>query len=58
MGHLSMIMEDSSVKINKEYVGPEKEISEGGNVNNWPRNYFCNIFAKNVDVFCPCPKKI
>lgn len=53
-------MEDSSDKFSRDYVGPNKEISEGGNINinNWPRNYSCDIFAKNVAAFCPCPENL
>lgn len=60
MSHPSRIMEDSSDKISRDYVGPNKEISEGCNINinNWPRNCSCNIFAKNVAAFCPCPENL
>ena len=48
--------EDSGAENN---VGPTHEVSGWGiNVSKSPRDHSCDVLAKNVSGFCPCPKNL
>lgn len=38
--------------------GPSQKVSEGNNISNWTTNGSCDILAKHVATFCPCPKNL
>lgn len=48
MDHPSRSLEDSSDECSVVCEGLMKEISEGNNINNWTRNYSCDILVKCV----------
>jgi hypothetical protein len=41
-------LEVSSAENNVDYGGLAQELSEGNNIKNWTRDYFCDILAKSV----------
>lgn len=51
-------MEDSVAEggLNCEVLA--QEVSEKMNVIMWPRGHSCDLLAKNVAAFCPCPKRL
>lgn len=55
MGHPNRIMEDGGAKGDLNHGDATQEASEGKNM--WPANHSCDILAKIVPYFCPCPKK-
>lgn len=40
------------------YGGPGQEVSEGNDMRTWVGDHFCDIFTKNVTVFCSCFKNL
>ena len=58
MGHPTRNMEDCSDEGDKNYGSPSREVSEVKNISKCSRDHPCNILAKNVTAFCPCPKSL
>lgn len=58
IGHFSWILENSSAESNVNYGGPGQEVSEGNNIRTCVRDPSCDIFTKNVAVFCFCFKNL
>lgn len=50
-------LEDNHAENYRDCEGPSPEVSEGNNVSNWVRGH-CDILAKNMVAFCPCPKNL
>jgi hypothetical protein len=53
----SRSMGDSGAESNVDSDDPTQEVSEEKNINQWPRDYSCDILAKTVVAFSSCPKK-
>ena len=51
-GHASRSLEDNNAETSVE------NVSAGNNISNWARDYLCDVLAKNVSAFCPCPKNL
>lgn len=51
------VMEDSSAESCVEYGGPDQEVSDVNNINNWDGDHSCDILSKIVADFCP-PKSL
>ena len=56
-GHPSRSLEDNSAESCMDYRGLDEEVIEG-NISICARILFCDILAKYVVVFCPCPKNL
>jgi hypothetical protein len=56
VGHPNRSM-DNKAKGDLNFGNLAQEVSEGKNIKMWPRDHSCNILAKNVAAFRPCPKK-
>jgi hypothetical protein len=50
-------MEVSDAEGDLNYGGVAQEVSEKKNFSMWPRDCSCDILAKNVAAFYPCPKE-
>ena len=37
---------------------PAQDVSEAKNISKWLRVLSCDVLAKNVATFCPCPKDL
>lgn len=35
-----------------------RDVSEEKTISKWPRDCFCDVLAKNIAAFCPCPKHL
>lgn len=57
MGHISGIIEDSA-KGSLNCGGLAEEISEGMNINKWPKDHSCDILARDMAIFDPCTKSL
>lgn len=57
MGTISRNLEDSGVQNNVDYNSLVQEFLEAKNISNCPRDCSCDILAKNVPAFFPCPKE-
>lgn len=53
-------MEDRLTKNNVDHGDPAEEVSDRNNINisNWTTDHFCDILAKNIAAFYPCPKTL
>lgn len=56
LGHPSRSLEDIGAASHVDPGGPAQEVSEG-NISNWARDHFCDIFAKNVAASSLYPEK-
>lgn len=50
MNHPNRSWEDNNGESNMDYGGPDGEVSEGNNINNWAKDYCFNILVNNVAV--------
>lgn len=53
IGYPRRSMEDGYTEGNVNYRGPAWKVSEGRNISLWPRDYSCDMLAKNVAAFGP-----
>ena len=49
---------DDCAENNVDEDGHTQVVSEGKNISKWPRDFSCDIWAKNVVAFCPCLKEL